>query len=46
MATKVIQMMEKTAEGYDELIPTGGGIVIRVTAEAGSAVTCTFEGKS
>lgn len=46
MATKVIQMMEKTADGYDELIPIGAGIVIRVTAEAGSTVTCAFEGKS
>ena len=46
MVTKVIQMMEKTADGYDELIPAVGGIIIRVTAEAGSTVTCAFEGKS
>lgn len=47
MATKAIQIMEKTAEGYDELIPVGGGgIVIRVTAEAENTVTCAFEGKS
>lgn len=46
MATKVIQMMEKTAEGYDELIPVGGGINIRITSKAGTTVTCTFNGSN
>ena len=45
MATKVIQMMEKTVEGYDMLIPAGGGIVIRVTSLAGATVTCSFNGQ-
>lgn len=44
MATKVIQMMEKTAGGYDELIPIGGGIVFRVNSTIGTSVTCTFNG--
>ena len=44
MATKAIQMMEKTAEGYDELIPIGGGIVFRVNSTIGTSVTCTFNG--
>lgn len=42
MATKVIQMMEKTADGYDELIPVGGGIVFRVSSQQGVTVTCTL----
>lgn len=42
MATKVIQIMEKTVEGYDMLIPAGGGVVIRVTSLAGTTVTCSF----
>ena len=42
MATKVIQMMEKTADGYDMLIPAGGGIVFRVTSVAGTTVTCSL----
>ena len=44
MATKVIQIMEKTAEGYDELIPISGGINIRITSKAGTTVTCSFNG--
>lgn len=46
MAIKVIQMMEKTTEGYDELIPVGGGIDIRITSKAGTTVTCTFNGSN
>lgn len=47
MATKIIQMMEKTTGGYDELIPVGGGIVFRVTSVAGTTVTCSLgEGDS
>ena len=42
MATKVIQMMEKTADGYDELIPTVAGIVIRIISLEGTMVTCSF----
>ena len=42
MATKVIQMMEKTAEGYDTLIPVGGGIVLKVNSLQGTTVTCAF----
>lgn len=45
MATKVIQMMEKTVEGYDMLIPAGGGVVIRVTSSAGTTVTCSLNGR-
>ena len=45
MATKIIQMMEKTAEGYDELISTGGGIVIRILSLEGTTVTCSFNGR-
>ena len=44
MAIKVIQMMEKTADGYDELIPLDRGIVFRVNSTTGTAVTCTFNG--
>ena len=44
MATKVIQMMEKTADGYDELILLDRGIVFRVNSTAGTSVTCTFNG--
>lgn len=44
MAVKAIQMMEKTLEGYDELIPVGGGIVFRVNSTIGTSVTCTFNG--
>ena len=44
MARKVIQMMEKTANGYDELIPAGGGIVFRINSTAETVVTCTFDG--
>ena len=46
MAIKVIQIMEKTVEGYDELIPVGGGINIRITSKAGTTVTCTFNGSN
>ena len=42
MAIKVIQMMEKTTNGYDKLIPAGGGIVFRVTSVAGTTVTCSL----
>lgn len=42
MATKLIQMMEKTADGYDELIPTVAGIVIRIISLEGTTVTCSF----
>ena len=44
MATKVIQMMEKTADGYDELIPISRVINIRITSKAGTTVTCSFNG--
>lgn len=44
MATKVIQMMEKTSSGYDTLIPIGGGIVLRVTSSSGTTVSCSFNG--
>ena len=46
MATKVIQMMEKTSSGYDTLIPIGGGIVLRVTSSSGTTVSCSFSGST
>lgn len=42
MAVKAIQMMEKTANGYNMLVPAGGWVVIRVTSVAGTTVTCSF----
>lgn len=42
MAVKAIQMMEKTADGYNMLVSTGGRAVIRVTSIAGTTVTCSF----
>ena len=42
MAVKAIQMMEKTANGYNMLVPAGGWVVIRVTSVAGATVTCSF----
>lgn len=45
MVTKVIQMMEKTVDGYDKLIPTGAGIVIRIFSLEGTTVTCSFNGQ-
>ena len=44
MVIKAIQMMEKTADDYDMLIPVGGGIVFRVNSTTGTAVTYTFNG--